>query len=67
MIAMQRLCAEEDVSRVPECHLLSDFGNKYLVSIRVTDLDEREPKKIERTLQKDRRMIRAYNSAQSLL
>ncbi|CAG2177471.1 unnamed protein product [Oppiella nova] len=67
MIAMQRLCAEEDVSRVPECHLLSDFGNKYLVSIRVTDLDEREPKKIERTLLKDRRMIRAYNSAQSLL
>jgi hypothetical protein len=61
MIAMQRL-ANEDLAYVPINNLIEDkiTGEKYLVSVSVTDLDQKSPHKIKRTLSNDRRMVRAY-------
>lgn len=61
MISMQRL-VDEDASDVPLNHLIYDkiTGEKYLVSVSVTDLDQKSPHKIKRTLSNDRRMVRAF-------
>jgi hypothetical protein len=58
---MQRL-VNEDSAYVPINNLIEDkiTGEKYLVSVSVTDLDQKSPHKIKRILSNDRRMIRAY-------